>query len=155
MDNYFLLKMLHILSATILTGTGAGIAFFMFMTWRSGNTEAVRVTTRHVVLADWIFTAPAVVIQLVTGLLLANRLGIAMLSPWMLMVTGLFIFIGCCWLPVVWIQYKLRALAGAEQFEREQFDRYMRLWTALGIPAFTALLVVYWLMVFKPLAMTQ
>ncbi|TNC83318.1 MAG: hypothetical protein CSH37_14865 [Thalassolituus sp.] len=155
MDNYFLLKMLHILSATVLTGTGAGIAFFMFMTWRSGNTEAIRVTTRHVVLADWIFTTPAVVIQLVTGLLLANRLGIAMLSPWMLAVTGSFIFIGCCWLPVVWIQYKLRALAGAEQFEREQFDRYMRLWTALGVPAFTALLVVYWLMVFKPLAMTQ
>jgi len=155
MDNYFLLKVLHILSATILTGTGVGIAFFMFMTWRSGNTEAIQVTTRHVVLADWIFTAPAVVIQFVTGLLLANRLGIAMLSPWMLAVTGLFIFIGCCWLPVVWIQYKLRAMAGDEQFEREQFDRYMRLWTALGIPAFTALLVVYWLMVFKPLAMTQ
>lgn len=154
MDSYFALKILHILSATVLTGTGSGIAFFMFMSWRSGNTEALRVTTRNVVLADWIFTAPAVVVQLVTGLMLANRFGIAILSPWMLTVMGLFLFIGCCWLPVVWIQYQLRALAGAERFDQDQFNRYMHLWTALGIPAFTALLVIYWLMVFKPLALT-
>ncbi|TNC83859.1 MAG: hypothetical protein CSH37_12750 [Thalassolituus sp.] len=154
MDSYFLLKMLHVLSATVLTGTGTGIAFFMFITWRSGNTEALQVTTRHVVLADWIFTTPAVIIQLATGFLLANRLGISMLSPWILTVIGLFVFIGCCWLPVVWIQYRLRALASEEQFSQEQFNRYMRLWTALGIPAFTTLLVIYWLMIFKPLAMT-
>lgn len=154
MDNYLLLKLLHILGATVLAGTGSGIAFFMFMAHRSGNVQALAVTTRHVVLADWLFTAPAVVLQLGTGLLLTRRLGFSLTSPWFLSVLGLFVFIGLCWLPVVAIQYRLRQLANEALDTGElsaDFHHQMRWWTALGIPAFASILLLFWLMVFKPL----
>lgn len=153
MDNYLLLKMIHILSAVVVTGTGAGIAFFMFMANRSTNVAAIAVTARHVVMADWVFTTPAVVIQFVSGVLLMMKLGYSFTSTWFLLVIALFIFIGICWVPVVFIQYKLKALAELSLKTgvlEPSFMKMMRLWTALGVPAFIAILVIFWLMVFKP-----
>lgn len=153
MDNYLLLKLLHILSAVVITGTGAGIAFFMFMVTRTDNVAAIAVTARHVVLADWLFTAPAVAMQFVTGVLLMNLLGYSFTSTWFLWVITLFLLIGFCWIPVVIIQYKLRTLADeslSSGILSHQFITLMKIWTALGIPAFISILVIFWLMVFKP-----
>lgn len=155
MDNYLLLKMIHILSAVVLVGTGAGIAFFMFMASRTANVAAIAITARHVVLADWLFTAPAVVIQLVSGVLLMLKLGYSFTSTWFLWVIALFIFIGACWIPVVFIQYRLKYLANialSTGVLDPNFISLMRLWTVLGIPAFISILIIFWLMVFKPLA---
>ena len=154
MTSYLLLKMLHILSAIVVMGTGAGIAFFMFMAKRTANVAAIAVTARHVVLADWLFTAPAVVMQLVTGILLMQTLGYSFTSMWFLTVIGLFVFIGLCWLPVVAIQYRLKALADSALTSGvldPKFKKMMGIWTALGVPAFMAIMVILWLMVFKPL----
>ncbi len=154
LDSYLLLKLLHILSAVVVAGTGAGIAFFLFMANRSNNPDAIYITSKHVILADWIFTTPAVIIQFVTGLLLMQKLGYSFTSVWFFSVIGLFLFIGLCWLPVLRIQYKLHQLAGEsleQQHISRDFKRLMRIWTALGIPAFAAILVIFWLMVFKPL----
>ncbi len=155
MDSYLWLKFLHILSAVVVTGTGAGIAFFMFMANRSNNPQAIYVTARHVILGDWIFTTPAVLTQLVTGLLLMENRGYSFSSPWFYWVIGLFIFIGLCWLPVLRIQYRLRDMAEVMAARGEvvpHFKKQIRLWTLLGIPAFSAILVIFWLMIFKPLA---
>ena len=155
MDSYLTLKLVHILSAVVVAGTGTGIAFFMFMAAKSKNVQTIAEVTRLVVIADWIFTAPAVVIQFVTGLLLMNKLSYSQSSPWFLTVISLFVFIGVCWLPVIWIQYKLREQAAISRGLTEpspEFTRLMKLWTLLGIPAFVAILVIFWLMVFKPLA---
>ncbi|MFC3679793.1 DUF2269 family protein [Bacterioplanoides pacificum] len=151
MEHYFLLKTLHILSATVLIGSGAGIAFFMLMAWLSKDPAAIRVTTRHVVLADWIFTAPAVVVQLFSGLLLMQGLGYAFDSQWFIRVISLFILIGCCWLPVVVIQYKLRSIAATLPLDERQFSFWMRIWVSLGIPAFISIVMLLYLMVYKPL----
>ena len=121
---------------------------------RSSNLPAIAVTARHVVLADWIFTAPAVLVQLITGILLMLRLGYAFTSAWFFLVIGLFMFIGLCWVPVIVIQYKLKALAEEAidtGFLDPTFKKLMRWWTVLGIAAFAAILVIFWLMVFKPL----
>jgi len=145
--------MIHILSAVVVAGTGTGIAFFMFTASRSSNVAAIAVTARHVVLADWIFTAPAVVIQFVTGVLLMMKLGYSFTSTWFFLVIALFIFVGVCWIPVVLIQYKLKALAESSLNTGvldPSFKKMMRLWTALGVPAFASILVIFWLMVFKP-----
>lgn len=153
MENYLLLKVIHILSAVVVAGTGTGIAFFMFMANRSGNVAAIAVTARHVVLADWVFTTPAVITQFITGVLLMNRLGYSFTSTWFLAVISLFIFIGICWIPVVVIQYKLKALADLSMNTGvldPRFKKMMRWWTALGVPAFASILVIFWLMVFKP-----
>lgn len=149
---YLILKFIHILSATILFGTGLGTAFFMFTAYCTHNVQTLKNTTRHVVWADWIFTSPAVVVQFVTGLALMKILHYPFNSIWFYSVIGLYIFIGCCWLPVVAIQYKLRnivlALAANDQLPSE-FGKLMRWWCMLGCCAFSAIIVIFWLMVSK------
>ena len=146
MSLYLWIKLLHVLSATVLFGTGMGTAFFMLKAYLSKNDEAMRVTTRSVVSADWIFTTPAVVIQLITGLWLTKKLGISFESWWFLTVIFLYALVGICWLPVVWIQMRIRELVhlGAN---RAEYAGLMRAWVALGVPAFSAVIVIFFLMV--------
>lgn len=153
MEHYLILKLIHILAAVVVTGTGAGIAFFMFMANRSNNPQAIYITARHVILGDWIFTTPAVIAQITTGVFLMNMQGYSFSAPWFYWVVGLFTFIGICWLPVLRIQYKLRELAKISVDSNQvspEFKSLMKTWTLLGIPAFTAILAIFWLMVFKP-----
>ena len=148
MSVYLWVKLIHILSATVLFGTGIGTAFFMLNAYRSGNDDAMAVTARNVVKADWLFTAPAVVIQLISGLWLTTELGIAFNSAWFISVISLFVFVGSCWLPVVWIQIRIRDLieSGAD---RDAYRGLMRAWSALGVPAFLSVLVLFFLMLSK------
>lgn len=153
---YQSLKLIHIVSATVLTGTGAGLAYFMLTAFLSKSPLKLSFVADKVVLGDWIFTSPAVLIQLITGLMLVDALNINVNSPWFLTVIGLFVFIGVCWLPVVWIQYKIRYLAKKSQINNQldpAIKPLMLIWCILGVLAFSALLIIYWLMVFKPLAM--
>lgn len=153
MSVYLLLKFLHVLGATVLIGTGAGIAFFMLLASRSGDSRLVAGTARMVVIADWVFTAPAVLLQFATGIWLMEVTGYAYDSAWFLTALALFLFIGACWLPVVVIQYRLRRAAEAmvEGGAGTELRRWMCRWVALGIPAFSAILLLLWLMVAKPL----
>jgi uncharacterized membrane protein len=148
MTDYHLLKLVHILSATLLFGTGLGSAFFMFRAWRIGDPVVLHATARSVVIADWLFTTPAVVVQMLTGLWLVDLLGVSWRTSWFIVVIGLYVFVGLCWLPVVRIQIIVRdrAAIGASA----DCDRLMRVWTALGVLAFTAVLAIFGLMVFKP-----
>lgn len=148
MTGYLWIKLLHILSATVLFGTGMGAAFFMLRAYRSKNDEAMAVTTRNVVLADWIFTSPAVVMQLLSGLWLTSKLGIAFDSVWFVTVISLFAFVGACWIPVVWIQRRVRDLIAAGA-GRESYRKQMRTWAVLGALAFSSVIILFYLMVFK------
>lgn len=149
MNLYLGVKLVHILSATLLFGTGLGTAFFMFCAYRSDDAGFMRNTLRSVVRADWLFTTPAVLLQLLTGLWLAHRLGIPLNSVWFTLVIGLFVFVGMCWLPVVWIQIRLRDRlhAGATV---DDCRVLMRIWIALGVPAFLGVLCLFGLMIYKP-----
>ena len=148
MNTYLVLKTLHFLSASILFGTGIGIAFFMLRAYLSGNTEALAVTVRNVVLADWIFTVPAVVVQLTTGLWMTRLLGISHGSSWYLWSMWLFALIGLVWLPLVGIEIKIRSALnnGAKLAELAPL---MRIWIALGVLVFTGIAALYVLMVAK------
>ena len=146
MTLYLWIKLLHILSATVLFGTGMGTAFFMLKAYLSANDEAMAVTTKSVVMADWIFTTPAVVVQFVTGLWLTQHLNISMDSVWFNTVLGLFVLIGACWVPVVWIQIRIRDLIAADA-DSNSYRNLMRWWIALGVPAFTSVLIIFYLMV--------
>jgi len=148
MTPYLWIKLLHILSSTVLFGTGIGIAFFMLKAYLSKNDEVMAVTTRHVVVADWLFTAPAVVIQLVTGLWLTSKLNISFSSSWFIAVIGVYILVGACWIPVVWIQMRIRDLIAAGA-KRDEYKKLMRIWAALGVPAFAGVLTLFFLMVSK------
>jgi uncharacterized membrane protein len=148
MNLYIWVKLVHILSATVLFGTGAGTAFFMLKAYLSRNDQAMKVTTNSVVMADWLFTTPAVVLQLVTGLWLTSRLNIALDSPWFIAVISLYLFVGLCWVPVVWIQIRIRNLI-ADGRPRDDYRKLMRAWVALGVPAFAAVIGIFYLMVAK------
>jgi uncharacterized membrane protein len=151
---YLILKWIHVLSSTVLFGTGIGIAFFKWITDRSGDVRAIRIVTERTVLADWIFTTPAVIVQPLTGLGLACLAGFALLSGWMLYAICLYLLAGLCWLPVVWLQIRMRDMARIADAEctalPQQYWTYARVWFWLGVPAFSALVGVYWLMVSKP-----
>ena len=154
MNDYATIKVIHIVSSTILFGTGIGIAFFKWIVDRTRNVSAIRVIAEKVVLADWLFTTPAIVIQAVTGITLANMMGFPLFRGWVLYALFLYAVAGACWLPVVAIQMQMRNLArDAERNQSELAARYWRLsriWFWLGVPAFTSLLGVFWLMVNKP-----
>lgn len=151
---YYFLKLIHIVSAAVLFGTGIGIAYFMWMASRNNKPLVIYNTARYVVIADWCFTTPAIVVQFVSGILLMKVLNYSFTSPWFYTVIGLFIFIGACWIPVVHIQYKIRNLAYKDIDKDnmpDSFRQLMHYWTILGCLAFAAILVLYYLMVIKPI----
>lgn len=148
MTTYLWIKLVHIISATVLFGTGMGTAFFMLKAYLSQDEQAMKVTTNTVVLADWLFTTPAVVIQLATGLWLTAKLNIAYDSAWFVAVISLYALVGFCWIPVVWIQIRVRNLI-ADGCARDKYKNLMRAWMALGVPAFSAVIVIFYLMVSK------
>ncbi len=153
MSLYLLVKTLHILSSTILFGTGIGIAFYKWLTDRSGDVRAIRLSSERTVLADWVFTTPAVIIQPLSGLALMQMAGFPFQTPWLMLSTGLYLLAGACWLPVVWLQIRMRAMARLADDSATPLPpaywAYARIWFWLGVPAFAALLLVYWLMVSK------
>lgn len=154
MDLYALVKAAHVIGAAVLLGTGAGIAFFMLMAHRTRQPALIAHTAAIVVLADFVFTTSAVIAQPVTGALLAHMAGLPLTTGWMGLSLVLYVVTGACWLPVVWIQMRLRRLAqaAAETGEAlpEAYDRLFRIWFVLGFPAFAAVLGIVWLMVAKP-----
>ncbi|MCP5368375.1 MAG: DUF2269 domain-containing protein [Hyphomicrobiales bacterium] len=154
MDAYLTLRVLHILGAMVLFGTGMGTAFAMWAAHLRGDVRAIAVVARNVVLADWLFTAPAVVVQPVTGALLMAQRGIAWDEPWVLAALALYVLTGACWLPVVWLQIRVRDLAVAAAETGAPlpplYHRHMRAWFILGWPAFAAVLGILVLMVARP-----
>jgi uncharacterized membrane protein len=151
-------KTAHILSAAVLFGTGIGIAFFCWFGYRSalrsGDIGALRATMRLTVVADAWLTAPAVVFQAVSGVVLMTLLGWPLLSTWSVAVWTLFVFTGTCWLPVVWVQvqqWREARDAASVAALSEVFHWRFRIWFALGVAAFAAVIALYWLMVAKPL----
>lgn len=152
--DYLAIKWLHILSATAMFGTGFGTAFYMFFTNRTRNVAAIAVVSRLVARADWWFTTPSVIIQPLSGFWMIQMAGYPLGSRWIVWSLALYALAGACWLPVVWLQLRMRDMAAVAARDNEalpdRYWRYEKIWTALGFPAFGALLVVYWLMVHKP-----
>ena len=151
---YLVLKWLHILSSTLLFGTGIGSAYYMFFATRTRDPRVIAQVVRLVVIADWAFTTPAIIAQPLTGLWMVHIAGYPLSSRWIVMSIGLYLVAGAAWLPVVWMQMRMRTLAAqavvAGSALPAAFDRMLRAWVALGVVAFGALVVVFWLMVTKP-----
>jgi uncharacterized membrane protein len=153
--DYVIAKWLHILSSTFLFGTGIGSAFYMLFTSLGRDVRAIAVVSRHVVLADWLFTATSGVVQPLTGFYLVYLAGFPLHSAWIMWSVALYLLAGACWLPVVWMQIRMRDMAEAAVREGTDLPplywRYLKIWVALGIPAFFALIAVFYLMVAKPM----
>jgi uncharacterized membrane protein len=154
MTAYFVLKFLHVIGATVLLGTGAGIAFFMLMAHLSDSETVIAGVARIVVIADYLFTATAVVAQPITGFLLAKVAGYPLTSGWIVLSLILYVVTGVFWLPVVWMQSQMRNLA-REAVARDEplpqrYHRLFRWWFAFGFPAFASVVAILWLMIARP-----
>lgn len=151
---YLILKYLHVLGAVVILGTGTGIAFFMMMAQRSGDAAHIARTAATVVLADWLFTATAVAVQPVTGVLLAWEAGYRLTEGWIAVSIALYLVAGAFWLPVVWMQRRMRDLAreavAAGMPLPVEYHRLYRLWFLFGFPGFGSVVLIVWLMIARP-----
>lgn len=154
MEPYLLMKTLHILSATVLFGTGAGTAFFMLSGMRSPVPAARRFAAATTVRADFLFTLPAGIVQPLSGAWLIWRGGFDWTDKWLVATYGLYLLAFACWVPVVAVQLRIRRMLDAEAagapLDAAALARLVRWWFALGWPAFGGLVVIFYLMVAKP-----
>jgi len=153
--DYLVVKWLHILSSTLLFGTGIGSAWYMLFANVSRDVRAIAVVSKYVVIADWLFTATTAIIQPATGFYMAHLAGFPLTSHWIMWSVILYVLAGTCWLPVVWLQIRLRDIA-AEAARNETalpplYWTYFKTWVGLGIPAFIAFVFIFWFMVAKPM----
>lgn len=150
---YLSLKTIHILSMVVLFGTGLGSAWYKWMADRSGDIHHIARTNGQVVLADWLFTTPTILIQPLTGMAMLWVLDMSFTSTWIVLSFILYLVAGACWIPVVWLQIKMKQLSSAAVQSGTELDEqywcYARRWFWLGVPAFTAMIVIVVLMVFK------
>ena len=151
---YVLVKWVHIISSTLLFGTGLGSAFYMFFASRTRDARVIASVATHVVIADWVFTTPTVILQPLSGFYLLHLMGLPLTTPWILWSVALFLLAGAAWLPVVWMQMRMRDLAllaaSTNSSVPPSYWRYLRLWVCLGVVAFVSLMAVFYLMVAKP-----
>jgi len=152
---YLTLKLVHIVSSTFLFGTGLGSAFYMYRANQKNDLQVMYFAAKNVVVADWLFTTPSVIVQPVTGFLLIAKLGYPLSSPWIIISLGLYVIAGICWLPVVWLQIRMRDMLKlaieSHQPLNQLYHIYMRRWFLLGWPAFISVIIIFGLMVFKPM----
>ena len=153
--DYVVLKWLHIVSSTLLFGTGIGSAWYMLFANVSRDVRAIAVVSKYVVVADWLFTATTAILQPATGFYMIHLAGYPLTSAWIMWSVILYVIAGACWLPVVWLQIRMRDIA-AEAARTDTplpalYWRYFSIWVTLGVPAFAAFIVIFWLMVAKPM----
>ena len=155
MDIYLVIKTLHIISATVLFGTGMGIAFFMFRSHFTDDLHNKLYATRGTVLADYIFTFPAAIAQPISGIWLVWQSGYNWMDLWLLSTYIIYIIAGLCWLPVVWIQIQLKKIVQESINNKTvlpvRYHSLFKIWFILGWPAFIGLVIVFFLMVSKPI----
>lgn len=148
------IRLAHVIGATVLMGTGAGIAFFMVVARQTENPVLIAHVSGTVVIADTLFTATAAIFQPITGYLLAKSIGWPLTEGWVFLSLMLYVFTGLFWLPVVWIQIRLRDIARLAAKDNTplpaQWFRLYRIWFACGFPAFFAVIGIFWLMLMKP-----
>jgi uncharacterized membrane protein len=151
---FLLLKYVHVIGAAVLFGTGAGIAFFMLMAHLTGKVATVAAVARIVVVADFVFTATAVVLQPITGMGLVWTAGYALGEGWIVLSIILYLVTGAFWLPVVWMQMRMRVLAEKAAAEEQPlppaYHKLFWTWFAFGFPAFASVATIFWLMIARP-----
>lgn len=151
---YAIAKWLHVLSSTVLFGTGIGSAFYFLASALGRDARTAAAVAGYVVVADWLFTATTAVIQPLTGYWMMRLAGMGLDMAWLRWSVHLYVLAIACWLPVVWLQIRLRNLArqaaAAGTALPAEYWRYFRWWFGLGVVAFLAFVVIFYLMTVKP-----
>jgi uncharacterized membrane protein len=151
---YEIIKIIHIISASILFGTGFCTAWYMFQVNMTHDIAMIVLATKRVVIADWWFTGTSGVLQPLTGFLLLYMQQYSFTARWTLLVTACYAIAGICWFIVVYLQIRCRDLALFALQNKTpltaQYRKYFIAWVLLGVPAFVALMIVFYFMANKP-----
>jgi len=151
--DYTTLLFLHIISAVVLFGMGAGSAFYKFRADRSDNLEVIVFINRVVVLFDILFTTPSAIAQPITGFLLLNRLNLPLSTPWVAISITLFVISGLAWLVAVKLQIMMRDISikalNSQKSLPKEYSKLVNIWILLGIVSFITMGTIFVLMVFK------
>ena len=131
-----------------MVGTGLGSAFYLFFTYKKAQFSTVKDVLKLVILADMIFTTPSVIIQLITGIMLSNLMGLTS-TNWFWVVLSVSFIVFILWVRAAFIQIKLKKLIENKNELPPQFHKLMKVWFYLGIPSFVGAVYLYYLMVYK------
>jgi uncharacterized membrane protein len=153
MEPQMFVKWIHVLSSTVLFGTGLGAAFFMAMALRTRDPKVIAGVARIAIVTNLAFTLTAGVVQPLTGGILMAMMELTF-APWIMTALGLYVIIGACWVPVVMIQARIKALADRAVADGEgmpaETDRLYRAWSILAGAVFVALVAIFYLMLAQP-----
>lgn len=151
---YLWLKYIHVLSSTILFGTGIGTACVMLYGHYKKDIHAMAVINNYVVLGDWLFTGTSGVIQPLTGFWMVYLVGYPLKSLWLIGSIIGYVIAAICWFIVVHLQIKIKNITVQAAHDNSPLPKeyyfYFKWWFVLGWPAFISLLIVFYLMVMKP-----
>ena len=155
MTLYSWLEWLHILSAIVLFGSAIAIAWFKWSGDRTGDVHAIHTINQQVRAAGWIFTAPTLILQPVTGIILAVQSNRSLAEDWIAGSLVLYAVAAGCWTYGVRMQSRMLALSAATAVEEgrplpAQYATVARWWRGLHIAMLASFLAILWIMVFKP-----
>ncbi len=150
-----ILLAIHILAAVIFMGNIITAAFWKTRADRSGSLEAIALTTRAVLQADYVFTGPGIVLLLITGIWMVGLTDFARFQePWLGGSLFLLIVTGIIWAGILLpLQIRLARLAreGAASGALDpNYRRASRQWAMFGGIATLLPVVILFLMVLRP-----
>jgi uncharacterized membrane protein len=151
----YICKFVHLLAAAAVLGTWLGVAVFMTLAHRSGNTSVVAVTSRFAVGAEKIVMIAALALQPFSGFALAGAIGISPLDEfWIVLSLALYTVVVAAWLVVLRIEIRIRDMTRQAAIDgvvlSDAYRRLFRLYSALVWPALAVVVVLFALMIWQP-----
>jgi len=150
---YLILKLVHIMSSTILFGGGIFAALLGTIVFGSRRAKVIAEIGPHIVRVESYLTALSALAQIITGLWMASIAGFSVSTGWLGWALILFCIAGLCWILGVWLQHRMVDLSKtALETDAALPAEYRKLfarWTFLGLPSTAAMIGIFYLMVFK------
>jgi uncharacterized membrane protein len=151
----YAIKFVHLIAAAAMLGTWLGIAVFMLLAHRSGNTSVVALTSRFAVSTEFIVMVAAVALQPISGFALAWAIG---LSPtdefWIVLSLGFYVLVAAAWLAALRVEIRIRDMARQAALDGvplpDAYRRLFRFYSALVWPALAVTAVLFALMIWQP-----
>lgn len=150
---YLHVKTLHIVSVALLFGNTVIGTLWEIRSLFSKRLSVIRSTYETVVWLDALFTAPVVLVTVVTGITLGTTLGGIWSIGWLSVAFCIFAAAGLVWLAVdIPTQYRIRAICGNAQGDSVplKLTRLLRLRACVNTLTIVPFFVIYALMIEKP-----
>jgi uncharacterized membrane protein len=149
------IKFVHLVAAAAMLGTWLGVAVFMLLADRSGNTSVVALTARFAVSVEKIVMIAAISLQPISGIPLAWAIGISPLDEfWIVLSLGLFAVVVAAWFAVLRIEIRIRDLTRQAALDAvplpDEYRRLFRLYSVVVWPALAGMVVLFLLMTWQP-----